>query len=488
VSKEGVTICNTKEEYKKEIAHLFTQFVDKERVTVYQDRVVAYSTVLVKYLEGIFKQRLGQKKSDTITSPNIITKASKEVLTAFLASAYKGDGHVGTTKIEYATKSKHLAEGMTYMLTLLGIKYNYWERKDGCHLLTITGKKEMNLFRNQVMKENRKTSVRKEYNAQYNLPPVSPLLRRLKEELRLHYDKEIPDGSFEQVISGRRKIGLLRLQRLMRIYHKHATADVRRGAAFRTLELLAKGSLAWTTVKRKKRAQPQVMYDLETEHGAFIGGNIPLLLHNSKWVGESEKAVRKIFEKARQTAPTIIFFDEVDAIAPRRGASDGSDSHVTERVVNQLLTEMDGLQDLNDVVIVAATNRPDIIDTALLRPGRFDRIVFVPVPDKKTRKQIFQIHTKGMALDKDIDLDDLTEKTEGYVGADIESVCREAAILALRKDMKAKTVKMEFFKEALEKVHPSTTKEIEEAYRELEEHFRSAQGARFKEEKPSYYG
>jgi transitional endoplasmic reticulum ATPase len=208
----------------------------------------------------------------------------------------------------------------------------------------------------------------------------------------------------------------------------------------------------------------------------------------SKWVGESEKAVRKIFEKARQTSPTIIFFDEMDAIAPRRGAGDGTDSHVTERVVNQLLTEMDGLQDLNDVVIVAATNRPDIIDTALLRPGRFDRIVYVPVPDKKTRKQVFQIHTKGMALDKDVDIDSLVDRTEGYVGADIESVCREAAILALRKDMKTKTVKMEFFDEALNKVRPSTTKEIEDAYKELEQHFRSAQGARFKEEKPSYYG
>ncbi len=208
----------------------------------------------------------------------------------------------------------------------------------------------------------------------------------------------------------------------------------------------------------------------------------------SKWVGESEKAVRKIFEKARQTAPTIIFFDEMDAIAPRRGASDGTDSHVTERVVNQLLTEMDGLQDLNDVVIIAATNRPDIIDTALLRPGRFDRIVYVPVPDKKTRKQIFGIHTKGMALDKDVKLDALVDKTEGYVGADIEAICREAAILALRKDMKVKTVKMEFFEEALLKVRPSTTKEIEDAYKELENHFRSAQGARFKEEKPSYYG
>ncbi|MBR9703594.1 CDC48 family AAA ATPase, partial [Candidatus Woesearchaeota archaeon] len=158
----------------------------------------------------------------------------------------------------------------------------------------------------------------------------------------------------------------------------------------------------------------------------------------SQWVGESEKAVRKVFEKARQTSPTIIFFDEIDSIAPRRGGQDGSSgsgSHVTERVVNQLLTEMDGLQELNDVVIVAATNRPDIMDTALLRPGRFDRIILVGSPDAKTRGKIFEVHTKGMKLAKDVDIAMLVEKTDGYAGADIESVCREAAILALRKDM-----------------------------------------------------
>jgi len=207
----------------------------------------------------------------------------------------------------------------------------------------------------------------------------------------------------------------------------------------------------------------------------------------SKWVGESEKAVRKIFEKARQASPSIIFFDEIDSIAPRRGGS-GGESNVTERVVNQLLTEMDGLQELTDVVIVAATNRPDIIDTALLRPGRFDRIIYAPVPDKETRKKIFSVHTKPMKLDKDVDLNALAERTEGYVGADIEAVCREAAIMALRKDIKAKNVRMEFFDEALNKVGPSTTKDIEDAYKELEQHFRSAQGARMKEEKPSYYG
>jgi len=207
----------------------------------------------------------------------------------------------------------------------------------------------------------------------------------------------------------------------------------------------------------------------------------------SKWVGESEKAVREVFKKARQTAPTIIFFDEIDAIAPRRGMS-SEDGHVTERVVNQLLTEMDGLQDLSDILIIGATNRPDILDTALLRPGRFDRIILVPVPDIKTRKEIFKVHTKGMPLDKDVDVSQLVEKTEGYVGADVESICREAAIFALREDMKAKTIKMKHFEKALEKVRPSATKEVAEAYAELENSFRAARGKEMKDQRPSYYG
>jgi len=208
----------------------------------------------------------------------------------------------------------------------------------------------------------------------------------------------------------------------------------------------------------------------------------------SKWVGESEKAVREVFKKARQASPTIIFFDEIDSIAPRRGGGGGDDSHVTERVVNQLLTEMDGLQDLNDIVIIGATNRPDIIDTALLRPGRFDRIILAPVPDTKTRKEIFKVHTKGMPLDKDVDVNQLIEKTDGYVGADIESVCREAAIFALREDMKAKTIKLKHFEKALEKVKPSATKEVAEAYEELQNMFRAARGKEMKDQRPSYYG
>ena len=216
----------------------------------------------------------------------------------------------------------------------------------------------------------------------------------------------------------------------------------------------------------------------------FISIKGPELL--SKWIGESEKAVRQIFEKARQSSPTIIFFDEIDSIAPRRGMQDSN--KVTERVVNQILTELDGLQELNDVVVIAATNRPDIIDTALLRPGRFDRIVLVGVPDAESRKKIFEVHTKDMALASDVKIAELINLTEGYVGADIESVCREAAILALRKDIKTDKVKMEFFQEALKKVGASVNKEIEDAYKELKQQFSQAKGQEFKKEKPNYYG
>ncbi len=215
----------------------------------------------------------------------------------------------------------------------------------------------------------------------------------------------------------------------------------------------------------------------------FISIKGPELL--SKWVGESEKAVREVFKKARQTAPTIIFFDEIDSLAPRRSAS--SDSHVTERVVNQLLTEIDGLEALHDIVIIGATNRPDMLDTALLRPGRFDRIILTPVPDKKSRVDIFKLHTKTMPL-QNVDLDELAEQTEGYVGADIEAVCREAAILALRENMAATEVNSKHFEQALKKVRASVTKEIEKEYEKLQDHFRAARAKAMKEEKPVYFG
>ncbi|MBU4258897.1 MAG: AAA family ATPase, partial [Desulfobacteraceae bacterium] len=161
----------------------------------------------------------------------------------------------------------------------------------------------------------------------------------------------------------------------------------------------------------------------------FISVKGPELL--SRWVGESEKGVREIFKKARQASPCIIFFDEIDSVVPRRGSE--AASHVVDRVISQFLTELDGIEELKGIVVLAATNRLDIIDPALLRAGRFDFQLKLPVPDEETRLEIFKVHTRGKPLNSDVDLNSLVNATEGLVGADIESICRKASLSAIRE-------------------------------------------------------
>jgi transitional endoplasmic reticulum ATPase len=202
----------------------------------------------------------------------------------------------------------------------------------------------------------------------------------------------------------------------------------------------------------------------------FISIKGPELL--SKWVGESEKGVREIFRKARQAAPCIIFFDEIDAIAPKRGGDFG-DSHVTERLISQLLTELDGLEILTNVLVIGATNRPDIVDPALLRPGRFDRLLYVPPPDRDSRVQILKIHIKKKPLDEAVDIEKLADQTDGYTGADIASLSSAAVMLALRehvskyKDPKEAEkhkdelkIQMKHFEDAMKKIRPLSTQEL----------------------------
>ncbi|MBB3542243.1 MULTISPECIES: CDC48 family AAA ATPase [unclassified Rhizobium] len=186
----------------------------------------------------------------------------------------------------------------------------------------------------------------------------------------------------------------------------------------------------------------------------------------SKWYGESEQQVSRLFERARQVAPTVVFIDEIDSLAPARGGGLGEPA-VTERVVNTLLAEMDGLEDMQGVVVMAATNRPNLLDPALLRPGRFDELVYVPVPDAKARRKILGIHTKKMPLAGDIDLDDLAEKTERFTGADLEDLTRRAGLIALRQSLDASTVTNEDFTRALQEVRPSVTPEMEREYEEM---------------------
>ncbi len=190
----------------------------------------------------------------------------------------------------------------------------------------------------------------------------------------------------------------------------------------------------------------------------------------SKWVGESERAVRETFRKAKQASPCVIFFDEIDSVTPARGT--GGDSHVTERVISQMLVELDGLEELHNVTLIAATNRPDLLDPALLRPGRFDRMIYVPPPDAEARREILTIHTHGKPLAADVDLDELAQTTEDFTGADIEALSNEASMLAIREyilqggsleDKAVETLNIErrHFDMAMEKVAPKRREELE---------------------------
>ena len=217
---------------------------------------------------------------------------------------------------------------------------------------------------------------------------------------------------------------------------------------------------------------------LATESRAnFISIKGPEIM--SKWVGESEKAVRMIFKKAKQVSPSIVFLDELDAIAPRRGSS--MDSGATERVVNQLLTSMDGLEDLENVFVIAATNRPDIVDPALLRPGRFDKLLLIPAPDEATRLKILKVHTKAMPLEN-VDLVSISKRLEGYVGADIENLCREAALAAMRQSKTASKVTMHHFEEALKSVRASTDADTQRYYETLFTQMKTAMSKKSKDD------
>ena len=196
----------------------------------------------------------------------------------------------------------------------------------------------------------------------------------------------------------------------------------------------------------------------------------------SKWVGESEKAIREVFRKGRTAAPAIIFFDELDAIVPKRGLG-YADSGASERVISQLLTEIDGIETLQNVLVIAATNRPDILDPAVMRPGRFDRLIYVPSPDVDSLKEIFKIHAHSMPLSRDVEIDELARKAQGYSGADIEAICREAAMTSLRNDVEAVEVSRRDFDEAMERVGPSIAPEDDAWYQKFSKRLRRERAA-----------
>ncbi len=425
------------------------------------------------FLQKVFSKVLElDEGSKNKRIPAILFSLDKKSKSNFLKGYFSGDGsnyaaERGKFKIEAGTVSKTLANDLLYLLLDFGIVASVYKKLERTgsttYRIIILGVKNFERFKEIGFIDYLRNSRIGKYikSRKWFRSNVVPLSGEL-------YDLASQNATVGNAI------GTHHLQQILLRVDKDKLK-------YKDYWNLVDGDIFFDLVKEiKVLEKEEYVYDVYVPDGQnFIAGFGGIFAHNS------EKAVREVFKKARQTAPTIVFFDEVDSLAPRRGV--GSDSNVTERVVNQLLTEIDGLEEMHDIVIIGATNRPDIVDPALLRPGRFDRIILTHSPDKTAREEIFKVHTTNMPL-KEVNIPDLAEKTEGYVGADIEAVCREAAIFALRENIAAKEVTMNHFEEALKKVRQSVTSDIEKAYEELKGQFSKATAKQMAAEKPAYFG
>ncbi|MBI5149091.1 CDC48 family AAA ATPase [Candidatus Pacearchaeota archaeon] len=451
---DGVRIHNKNEEIRRDIGKICEKFGFKVSETKTSMNINSI------FLEKIFKKVLKLEScSGNKNLPEISFILDKDSKANLLKGYFSGDGSIypaerGKYKIEAGTISKRLANDLMYLLLDFGIVATCYEKqlKAGkiVYRISILGVKNFEKFIEIGFIENLKNNRIVEYIEsrkwfRTDLIPLSGELYELASQNEWIYSKN-------------NSIGKGALKNILLSVDKDRTK-------YKEYWELVEGDIFFDLVKEIKEIdKEEYVYDIEVLNGQnFIGGFGGVIAHNS------EEGVRKIFERARQVAPCIIFFDEIDAIASRRGEDAGT--RVTDRVLNQMLAEMDGLEELENVVVIGATNRPDILDTSLLRAGRFDRIVSTEVPTKPGRLEILKIHSKNMPLSKDVSLTTLAEKTEGYVGADLESLCREAAMLALREDMKAKEVTKKHFEDALKKVMPSVTQLDIKKYKEIETNY-----------------
>ncbi len=432
-------------------------------------------TINSLFLQKVFSHVLGlQEGSKNKRLPAISFTIDEECKANLLKGYFSGDGTIsakerGKFQIEAGTISKELANDLMYLLLDFGIVATCYEKKERTGSITyrisVLGVKNFERFKGIGFIDSLRNGKISQYISSrgWARSDLIPLSGELYELASTHVS----------AYSTNESIGKEFLKNILIYVDKDRTK-------YKDYWDLIEGDIFFDLVKQIKVVKPEeYVYDISVPGVQnFVAGFGGVIAHNS------EKGIRKIFERARQVAPCIIFFDELDSIAGRRGYEVGT--KVTERVLNQLLAELDGLEELIDVVIIGATNRPDMLDPALLRPGRFDRIISANLPDKKARLAILKIHTRNMPLAKEFDLAKIAEKTEGYVGADLEAVCREAGMLALRENISAKEVKPKHFELALQKVKPSVKPEDVKYYKEVEASLKRV--AAVAVERPGYYG
>jgi SpoVK/Ycf46/Vps4 family AAA+-type ATPase/intein/homing endonuclease len=424
------------------------------KYSVFEKRgIVINSTTLASVFEsfglksGSFNKRI----------PNNLLVAPNNLVFSFLRGYFSGDGTIRdnghSCMIEATTVSEQLANDLLYLLLKLGIVANYAQKKEWTgsisHRIQIFGAENFKRFALAGFIDSVRNSKIQEYVNKVswqrsNLIPISQKIEALLNEAFVSYpsNQTVGKGKIREAL---------------------CLVDLNK-QKFPGLWKLVDADIFWDKVEKiEDVSYGGAVYDISVEPCQnFVAGFGGLFAHNS------EKGIRRVFKKARQVSPVIVFFDEIDSIASHRGST--TDSGVGERVVNQLLTELDGIESLKDVVFIAATNRPDLIDPGLLRPGRIDKLIRVNAPDEKARLAIFKVHSKGVPLAKDVSLEELANKTDGFSGADIEGLIRESALIALQEsNMKANTVEKKHVDAALQKVMPSISKETEEAYDEFRE-------------------
>lgn len=421
-------------------------------------------TINSLFLQKVFKKVFGLPTGALNKRlPALAYVLDKESKANILRGYFSGDGSIsererGKYMIEASTISKDLANDLLYLLSDFGIVASCNIKKErnsenDAYRITILGVKNFERFKDIGFIDNKRNSRISKYVesrkwARSDLIPLSGELYELA-------------SSQMGIYSTNKTIGKDMLKSMLVLIDKDKTK-------YKEYWDLVEGDIYLDLVKEIKVIEPEeYVYDISVPgEQNFVGGFGGVIAHNS------EKGVRKIFERARQVSPCVVFFDEIDSLAGKRGMETGT--KVTERVLNQLLAEMDGLEGLKDVTVIAATNRPDMLDPALLRPGRFDRIILVDVPDEEGREQIFKVHTKNTPLGNDVKLSEMVKVTEGFVGADIESLIREASMNALRKDGKANVVMMKDFEDALQKVRPSVSPDTAKRYKKIEEYYLKA--------------
>ncbi len=564
---DEIAIANKNPALLDRFSYLFSSlFGIKEKSIMRSEEKISISNkLLAEYLHKCIGLYVGKKPAGYRVPP-FVRLATENGVKAFLGAYFDGDGTVSingnyVTPI-YLSKSSALLEDLRFMLLRLGIVCKIEKKTTSygpMNALVPVGTRSRELFIEAVSLNSpeksaalKKAELLVKTGDDLSVPNL-PVLKELKENLRMHYGQHLPEGATERYISSRdpltmRKLALIlshyekRVRELSDAQHQLEKLDfaikenkpemlqttlynlfemlsVREGEvphevlmkikyylrdkatarttqalvpiantfqviygqvavaeARKTVQLLrnlVEGDVLLDEVIEVREEGPITVYDLTVAgESNFLGGNIPAVLHNSKFVGEAEEKLRKIFADAEENAPTIIFIDEIDAIAPKREEVVGE---VEKRIVSQLLALMDGLKSRGSVVVIGATNRPNSIDPALRRPGRFDREIEIGVPDKKGRKEILQIHTRGMPLSKDVNLDELAAVTHGFVGADLYALCKEAAMKVLRrilpkikleeetipeKILDELKVEKRDFSEALKEVYPSALREV----------------------------